>query len=273
MNHPPIELTSPQAGSAISEEANPAAVPTDPRMQQFRAAVAADLGLLAHLHDRELTQESAASLRNGPFAELLALALPSTAAVDAFALLDQGIAELPLGGDPSQLDRWAADYADIYLHHGARASPCESVWLDEDGLAMQEPMFQVRDWYRRYGLQVADWRMRTDDHLVCQLQFLGTLFEHPQESALHDAATFLDEHTLRWLGQFAGRVSSRCATPFYAGLALLTALYLDEVRGVLERLLEYPRPTAEALEERLRGRAPPPVSCEVPFVPGAAPSW
>ena len=28
----------------------------------------------------------------------------------------------------------------------------ESAWMDEDGLIMQEPMFQIREWYARYGI-------------------------------------------------------------------------------------------------------------------------
>ena len=69
------------------------------------------------------------------------------------------------------LDILAAEYADIYLNNSLQAFPCESVWLDQEGLTMQEPMFQVREWYGRFGLQVEDWRKRTDDHLVNQLRF------------------------------------------------------------------------------------------------------
>ena len=48
-----------------------------------------------------------------------------------------------------------ADFAGIYLTHALRASPCESVWLDEENLMMQGPSFAVRDCYRRHGLSVA----------------------------------------------------------------------------------------------------------------------
>jgi len=37
----------------------------------------------------------------------------------------------------------AADFAAIYLNHSIQASPCESVWLDEEGLMRQQPMFKV----------------------------------------------------------------------------------------------------------------------------------
>jgi TorA maturation chaperone TorD len=47
---------------------------------------------------------------------------------------------------------------------------------------------------------------------------------------------------LRWIEEFAERVADRCSTRFYAGLALLTAAYLDELRDLLARLLDQPRP-------------------------------
>ena len=91
----------------------------------------------------------------------------------ALGLLRAGLTDIPSSLGAESLDRLAADYADIYLTNGLRASPCESVWLDEDGLVMQGPMFDVRACYSRHGLAVPDWRRRSDDHLVHQLLVPG----------------------------------------------------------------------------------------------------
>jgi hypothetical protein len=83
----------------------------------------------------------------------------------------------------------------------------------------------------------------------------------------------LDEHLLRWVDDFALRVASRCETRLYAGLALLTAAYLEELRDLLAEILGVPRPSPEEVAERLRPDRPAPVEVEGPYLPGVAPSW
>ena len=85
---------------------------------------------------------------------------------------------------------------------------------------------------------------------------------------------FLDEHLLRWLPEFAARVAARCATPFYAGLCIFTAGYMDEMRGLLADVLGEPRPTPEEIEQRMKPASVHTVELPDPkFVPGSAPSW
>jgi TorA maturation chaperone TorD len=235
--------------------------------------------MLALLHDRELDGERIMALWQEGYEDFLGLSLVGEEGRKSIALLRAGLTDIPVGLDAETLDRLAADFADIYLTHGLRASPCESVWLDEDGLAMQAPMFDVREWYRRHGLAVADWRQRSDDHLVHQLLFLAHLLE-PEDgleagAGLEEVARFLDEHTLLWIDRFAERVAKRCETRFYAGLALLTAAYLNELRDLLAGLADAPRPSAEEMEARRRPRAAVSVPVAPPsaFVPGAGPTW
>ena len=240
----------------------------------LREAVAEDLMTLAVMHDRELDGERILALWDIGFEEFLGLRLLRREGREALGLFHRGLTDIPGVLDQQTLDVLAAEYADIYLNNSYGASPVESVWIDEDGLIMQEPMFQVRDWYRRYDLAVPDWRKRTDDHLVHQLQFLSRLLGPGQpEAPLQEAARFMDEHLLRWVGRFAERIGQRCSTRFYAGLALLTAGYLEELRDLLAELTEEPRPTSEEVEERMKPKLSVQVAGPAPFVPGAAPSW
>lgn len=238
---------------------------------ELRLALGQDLSALAILHDRELDVDTIALLKAAPDEPLgLQLEMISGRGKEAVTLFAEAVKQLPARPGDELIDELAADYAGIYLTHALRASPCESVWLDEDGLAMQEPMFQIRDWYQRHGLQVRDWRTRSDDHLVLQLQFLAHMISH--DVALDEAARFLDEHLLRWIDHFAARVASRCATAFYASLSAVTAAYLDELRDLLSELLDQPRPKAGEIEARMkpvRATALP----DPQFVPGASPSW
>ncbi len=101
---------------------------------------------------------------------------------------------LSLDGEESEanLDDLAADFAAIYLTHGYRVSPNESVWRDEEGLERQGPMFSVRAWYKHHNLQTPDWRIRADDHLVNELQFLAMLSQRAADfDQLREAARFL----------------------------------------------------------------------------------
>jgi TorA maturation chaperone TorD len=182
------------------------------------------------------------------------------------------VKRLPYEADGEVLDEIAADYAAIYLNHSIQASPYESVWFDEENLVRQASMFQVREWYRRYDLAAPDWRNRADDHLTLQLQFLAHLFELGQsDETFREVAQFMDEHLLRWIGSFAERVASRCDTPFFAGLALLTAVYCEELRDVLVEVLGQPRPSAQEIEARMKPRVEP-ATVPLKFMPGVGPT-
>lgn len=244
----------------------------DAQLRAFAEAVSSDLAMIAALHDCELSSEVVAALQAAPVEQQLGLALKSEAALSALAALALAVDELPNPVDQQALDELAAAYADVYLRFSYRASPEESVWMTEDGLQRQAPMFEVREWYRRNSLRATDWANRADDHLVVELRFLAALFERADsEAALVEAARFLDAHPQRWVKRFAIRLVQGGAPDFYAALALLTASYLDEVRDYLAEMTGHARP----LPEPLKPKTPLPVEGEpaAPYVPGLAPSW
>ena len=256
--------------NAVAEELEIQAGP----VVRFRAAVAEDLRSLTLLHDHELEREVIMDLWRNCYEGFLGLRLETVKGREAVALLRKGLTDIPVFLSSKTMDTLAAEYADIYLNHSFGASPCESVWLDDDHLSMQEPMFQVRAWYQRYGLVVADWRKRTDDHLVNQMLFLAHLLDpEAVQGSLSETARFMDEHILRWIGDFAERIAGRCKTRFYAGLAMLTAVYLSELRGLLAELAGEPVPSPEEIAERMRPKVTVAVESPGRYVPGVAPSW
>jgi TorA maturation chaperone TorD len=246
---------------------------------RFAEAVADDLMALAVLHHRELGAECVSQLRTTGFPDGLALVLESARAVEALDMMRKAVALLPQPSDSAGFDRLAADYADVYLTHKLGASPCESVWLDEDGLMLQGPMFAIREWYLRHGLVAENWRARSEDHLVLQLQFVAHLLHGPTVKGLAEAARFLDAHLLLWIGDFAALVVSRCATPFYAALAALTVAYTDELRDLLAAVLDEPRPDPELSRRETLGkresaaRRARMLDIPVASIPATTPSW
>lgn len=241
-------------------------------LAQLCAAVADDLSLLSMLHDTEPNQEFLSLLRKDDVSNLLGLKLQSEKGLKSLDFFQHSVVSLPQQLSKETMDELAADYASIYLNHGIQASPEESVWIDEDSLACQDSMFQVRNWFQKYGLEAENWRVRPDDHLVLELQFLQYLFATRSDlETMREAAQFMDEHLLRWLMQFANRVSARCETAYFAGAALVTAYYCEELRDLLATILDEPRPSQEEIDEKMKptqGRE------EVPqqYVPGIGPA-
>lgn len=250
-----------------------AGVPETGGYQEFLALAADDLRILALLHDRELTPELLGELRGRPFGEQVMLGPEDDTGRAAFAVLDAALASEECDGSPAQMDVLHADYAAIYLNHTYQVSPNESVWVDPEGLVLQDAMFEIRRWYHHYGMQAEDWRKRSDDHLVLQLQFTAHLLVHPEAHGPKDAAAFIDHHILRWIEPFSARVAQRCSTQFYAGLALVTAVVLKRLRSALVEVAGMPLIELEPIEEEKRRRRDKAAAEAQRFVPGAAPSW
>lgn len=194
--------------------------------------LAQDLRCLAWLHAEERDARTWLALHHAGFPLGLHLAGGEGARAMNQALMALSDVQ---ASDPQGLDdRLAADFAAIYLTHALRASPCESVWRDEDHLMLQGPTFAVRDFYRRHGMGPLDWRAMPDDHLVHELSFIAHMLEQGHPAA---ALEFLDHHLLVWLPQFAARVAQRADTPVYAALALLTMEAAALLRKHLDELV------------------------------------
>lgn len=236
---------------------------------EMTEALADDAEALAVLHDRELSPELLAALKHTGFPHNLGLLPAGERSAEAWRLM---AAALPPEADAVTLDQLAVDYAAIYLTGTYGASPCESVWMDDDHLACQKAMFELRSIYAAAGLAAQDWRRRPDDHLVLQLLYIAHALRRSEVAdELPRLAAMLDEHLLLWLPDFAERVASRCETPFYAVLGRLTFLWCEQVRDLLAEWLGEARPVRKDAEARTRPQRTETASRA--YLPGAAPSW
>ncbi|MEW8253502.1 MAG: molecular chaperone TorD family protein [Candidatus Thiodiazotropha taylori] len=237
----------------MNQQADPNHETNKTQIKSFLQAIADDVLMLTRLHAREPDTALLELLVEYEFPNTMALNLVSDEGKQASQFMRHVVETMPSQFDDEYLDTLAADFADIYLNHSLQASPLESVWIDEEKLTCQESMFQVRAWYESYGLQAENWRVRPDDDLVLQLQFIAHLFSISDSiEELEDVARFMDEHLLRWLGQFSSRVAHRSATPYYSGIALLTGAYCEELRDLIATLTNLPRPSAEEIDERMK---------------------
>lgn len=253
----------------MNERTAPAGLSEDDR--EALQAVCDALAILIRLHDREADQELIVGLKSIRAGALFAALLGGRTGRQAAGLLQSALDALPDTADAGLLDLLAVDYAEIYLTNGLRIAPDASVWLTEDGLERQEPMFEVRDWYAHYGITVPDWRLRSDDHVVHELQFVAFLLGLGRLDAARDAARFLDRCVLPWVPEMGRRMAARAETQLYAATGMLTAELLDGLRGQLVAItgeVPKPRPLSSAVADKTAALA-----AEGPFLPGLSESW
>lgn len=250
-------------------------------LREIRQALADDLDMLARVHDRELDAPLIASLCEVGFPRNLAL-VPESAPVEALHTLLSGWAgdgfRLQKIGGVAACDLLAADFAGIYLTGACGASPYESVWLTDEHLTCQQPMFELRALYQAAGLAVGDWRQRYDDHFVLQFQYLAHRLRD-EAVELPELGRFCDEHVGLWFPDFVRTVVQRADSDFYRLLVLLTAAWLEDFRALLEEMTGETRPPREAIAERRRKQLALAAGELAPirFMPGgrpdAGPSW
>lgn len=132
------------------------------------------------------------------------------------------------------------DYTRLFIGPGkVLTPPWESVYFSEERLTFQQETLQVREWYRRFGLQVERLYQEPDDHIGLELEFvahlakLGLLALEQNDQArfdeLRDAQKkFITEHPGRWAFGWCAQVEAQAHTDFYRGMAMLTRGALSE---------------------------------------------
>ncbi len=239
------------------------------------AALGEDLALLARLHDRELDAPLITSLRAAPVEDWFALRMSGEEFEKVSALIAHAFALAPDPLTEAALDEMAAEYAAIYLNHTYRVSACESFWVGEDGLERQEPMFSVRRCFGRFAVKAPDWRHRADDHIAYELALLAQVAPRLGDPETARAVgQFMREHPLVWVPDFAARVARRCQSPFYAGVALLTALYLKTLARLLAGAYGIDMTPVEPKTRSASTAAGPTCADPSPrYTPGPGPGW
>jgi putative dimethyl sulfoxide reductase chaperone len=144
------------------------------------------------------------------------------------------------GGMSDQaFDDLLADYTRLFIGPDqVLAAPWESVFFNEERMTFQIETLQVREWYRRFGLEAKNLHNEPDDHIGLELEFMAHLAKSglaalqqndaPEFEKLLDAQrNFMSEHILRWGLAFCKLVETQTRTDFYRGVAMVT-------RGVLQ---------------------------------------
>lgn len=115
--------------------------------------------------------------------------------------------------------------------------PWESVYRSEEKLTFDLITLDVREFYRRHGLEFVQKNVEPDDHFGVELEFMAELIhrqrknlelEHYEEARRlkDEQLAFLREHLLKWASEFTQDVVSNASTDYYQGLARIAIDYL-----------------------------------------------
>jgi TorA maturation chaperone TorD len=144
---------------------------------------------------------------------------------------------------PGAFDELRADYTRLFIGPAkVLAPPWESFYFNEERLLFQEQTLQVRQWFRRFGMESENIYKEPDDHIGLELAFLASLAQlalqalnEGDQARFQDASAaqsqFLEQHPAKWVSSWHLLVQQEARTDFMRGVASL-------VEGSLQELAE-----------------------------------
>lgn len=132
----------------------------------------------------------------------------------------------------------------FFVPRKAVAPPWQSYYTDSESLLFANETFQVRRWYRKYGLQIEKLNNEPDDHIGIMLSFLAFLAREEMSALERDDAVsvaklqsdqllFVASHLLGFLPEWAERITTRSGSLLYASLASVALGVVNERYGHL----------------------------------------
>lgn len=143
------------------------------------------------------------------------------------------------------LEELRSDYTRLFIGPDhLLAAPWESVHRSVDRLLFQEQTLQVREWYRRYGLEAVNLYREPDDHVGLELALLSHIATLAAEAAdsrdeaalsryLEAERSFVAEHPITWVPLWCELVIRQARTDFYVGVAMVIRGTLTEFAALL----------------------------------------
>jgi len=112
------------------------------------------------------------------------------------------------------------DYADNFLNAGANpVFPYESCHVTGDPVVMQEPVVELREYFRKAGVHKNPDYKDLEEHIAVQMELLRYLLENGKEDLYRD---FFKNKYTKWVSSFCDQLVGSTKTDFYQGLAHFT---------------------------------------------------
>ncbi|QAR32590.1 hypothetical protein EP073_03965 [Geovibrio thiophilus] len=127
------------------------------------------------------------------------------------------------------------------------AAPWESVYTETDKTLFGKSTLDVREMYRKNGLQINKLHKEPDDHISYECAYINFLslkaveaFESEEKEKccdlIEDMRLFYGLHMKKWVVEFADRVIENSATDFYKGAGWLLKGMIKETSALLNNM-------------------------------------
>ena len=132
------------------------------------------------------------------------------------------------------------DFARLFIGpYKLLAAPYGSVYLDAGRTMMGDSTLDVKERYREAGLDTAENFKEAPDHIVAELEFMYYLVfkeieafsnSNPETAigCIRKQQSFLEDHLMRWVPEFADNIIEHAETSFYQNLAKASETFLKE---------------------------------------------
>jgi thiosulfate reductase/polysulfide reductase chain A len=121
------------------------------------------------------------------------------------------------------------EYADLFLNAGNNpVLPCESFYADREPVTHGEPLFQMRETLKKYGLYKDPNYWEPEDHIAVEFDFLSEMNRREaagDKAAAQARADFGKQH-MAWRTEFCAVLHAADKSGFYQALSELTLGYL-----------------------------------------------
>jgi TorA maturation chaperone TorD len=130
---------------------------------------------------------------------------------------------------PEDFDAVDDDYNRLFLGVSVPKAPPWQSMHGPEPLMWQPSVLKVREWYKKYNLQIERKYKEPDDHIGLMLIFAGYLAD---AADMKDFDEYCAEQLLNWAPKWCDLVIQNAGTDFFKGLALLT-------KGILLSLAKF----------------------------------
>jgi TorA maturation chaperone TorD len=140
----------------------------------------------------------------------------------------------------AELEPLKVDFAKLFVGpYTLSAAPYGSVYLEGERKMMGDSTLDVKDRYRQAGLDTAKTFKDAPDHISAELEFMYYLIFKEIEaltnsdietaiSFIQRQKSFLEDHLMAWVPEFAGNIIEHAETLFYQNLAKAIEMFLRE---------------------------------------------
>ena len=140
----------------------------------------------------------------------------------------------------ADLEPLKVDFSKLFVGpYQLSAAPYGSVYLENERKMMGNSTLDVRERYRDAGLDTAKTFKDAPDHISAELEFMHYLIYKEIEAFANSdiemaiafiqrQKSFLEDHLMAWVPEFAKSIIEHARNPFYSNLARATEIFLKE---------------------------------------------